>query len=59
VFGNQRLFTDSVRDFYAYLAGIGRPEPTPWDEHLCPAVAAANVAVHEEALVDLLLTDLR
>jgi uncharacterized protein (TIGR02677 family) len=22
VFGNQRLFTDSVRDFYAYLAGI-------------------------------------
>jgi hypothetical protein len=22
VFSNQRLFTDSVRDFYAYLAGI-------------------------------------
>jgi uncharacterized protein (TIGR02677 family) len=22
VFGNQRLFTDSVRDFYAYLAGV-------------------------------------
>jgi uncharacterized protein (TIGR02677 family) len=22
VFGNQRLFTDSIRDFYAYLAGI-------------------------------------
>ncbi|HEY2578649.1 MAG TPA: TIGR02677 family protein [Streptosporangiaceae bacterium] len=22
IFGNQRLFTDSVRDFYAYLAGI-------------------------------------
>ena len=22
VFGNQRLFTDSVRDFYAYLSGI-------------------------------------
>jgi uncharacterized protein (TIGR02677 family) len=22
IFGNQRLFTDSVRDFYAYLAGV-------------------------------------
>jgi uncharacterized protein (TIGR02679 family) len=41
------------------LALTGRPEPTPWDEHVCPAMAAANVAVHEEALVELLLADLR
>jgi uncharacterized protein (TIGR02679 family) len=41
------------------LALSGRTEATPWDPELAPAMAAANVAVHEEALVGLLLTDLR
>ena len=37
----------------------GRVEATPWDQELSPAMAATNVAVHEEAIVDLLVTDLR
>ncbi|MBV9796282.1 MAG: DUF2399 domain-containing protein, partial [Actinobacteria bacterium] len=37
----------------------GRAEVTPWEPELAPAMAAANVAVHEEAIVDLLLADLR
>jgi uncharacterized protein (TIGR02679 family) len=37
----------------------GRTETTPWDPELAPAMAEANVAVHEEAIVDLLLADLR
>jgi uncharacterized protein (TIGR02679 family) len=37
----------------------GRTETTPWDPELASAMAGANVAVHEEAIVDLLLTDLR
>jgi uncharacterized protein (TIGR02679 family) len=41
------------------LALTGRVEPTPWDRELSPAMAAANIAVHEEAIVDLLLADLR
>jgi uncharacterized protein (TIGR02679 family) len=36
----------------------GRAETTPWDSGLSPAMIAANVAVHEEAIVDLLLADL-
>ena len=36
----------------------GRAETTPWDAGLSPAMMAANVAVHEEAIVDLLLADL-
>jgi hypothetical protein len=36
----------------------GRAETTPWDSELSPAMLAANVAVHEEAIVDLLLADL-
>jgi uncharacterized protein (TIGR02679 family) len=36
----------------------GRAEATPWDRGLSPAMVAANVAVHEEAIVDLLLADL-
>jgi uncharacterized protein (TIGR02679 family) len=36
----------------------GRSESTPWDTGLGPAMTAANVAVHEEAIVDLLLDDL-
>jgi uncharacterized protein (TIGR02679 family) len=40
------------------LALTGRVEPTPWDPHLTSAMQAANVAVHEEAIVDLLLEDL-
>jgi uncharacterized protein (TIGR02679 family) len=37
----------------------GRTETTPWDPELASAMAEANVAVHEEAIVDLLLADLR
>jgi uncharacterized protein (TIGR02679 family) len=37
----------------------GRAEATPWDEALRPAMMAADVAVHEEAVVDVLLADLR
>jgi uncharacterized protein (TIGR02679 family) len=36
----------------------GRAETTPWDPGLSPAMMAVNVAVHEEAIVDLLLADL-
>ncbi len=36
----------------------GRAETTPWDSGLSPAMVAVNVAVHEEAIVDLLLADL-
>ena len=37
----------------------GRAEATPWDGGLCAAMTAADVAVHEETIVDLLLADLR
>jgi uncharacterized protein (TIGR02679 family) len=40
------------------LALTGRPETTPWDEHLQAVMIATDVAVHEEAIVDLLLADL-
>jgi uncharacterized protein (TIGR02679 family) len=40
------------------LALTGRVENTPWDTGLAPAMQAANVAVHEEAIVGLLLEDL-
>jgi hypothetical protein len=36
----------------------GRVEATPWDEKLCAAMTATDVAVHEEAIVNLLLADL-
>jgi uncharacterized protein (TIGR02679 family) len=36
----------------------GRVEATPWDAGLSPAMVAANVAAHEETIVDLLLADL-
>jgi uncharacterized protein (TIGR02679 family) len=36
----------------------GRAEATPWDEGLGAAMTAADVAVHEEAIVSLLLADL-
>jgi uncharacterized protein (TIGR02679 family) len=36
----------------------GRAEATPWDPGLNPAMTAANVAAHEEAIIDLLLADL-
>jgi uncharacterized protein (TIGR02679 family) len=36
----------------------GQAQATPWDEGLREAMVAADVAVHEEALIDLLLTDL-
>jgi uncharacterized protein (TIGR02679 family) len=37
----------------------GRPQVTPWDEGLSAAMTAADVAVHEELTVDVLLSDLR
>jgi uncharacterized protein (TIGR02679 family) len=37
----------------------GRAERTPWDEKLGRAMAAADVVVHEEAIVEVLLADLR
>jgi uncharacterized protein (TIGR02679 family) len=40
------------------LALTGRPEATPWDERLQAIMIATDVAVHEEAIVDLLLADL-
>ncbi|MBA2388722.1 MAG: DUF2399 domain-containing protein [Geodermatophilaceae bacterium] len=40
------------------LALTGRPEATPWDGRLQTVMIAMDVAVHEEAIVDLLLTDL-
>jgi uncharacterized protein (TIGR02679 family) len=41
------------------LSLSGRPQATPWDEGLSAAMTAANVAVHEELTVDVLLSDLR
>jgi uncharacterized protein (TIGR02679 family) len=41
------------------LGLTGRAQTTPWDEALRPAMTAADVAVHEEALIDQLLADLR
>jgi uncharacterized protein (TIGR02679 family) len=37
----------------------GRTEATPWDEMLGLAMMAADIAVHEEAIVDILLADLQ
>jgi uncharacterized protein (TIGR02679 family) len=37
----------------------GRTQATPWDEGLNAAMTAADVAVHEELTVDVLLSDLR
>ena len=54
-----------------YLAGVerlpadnrlgltGRAQATPWDEGLGAAMTTADVAVHEEAIIDHLLADLR
>lgn len=41
------------------LGLTGHAQPTPWDERLRAAMTAADVAVHEEALIDQLLADLR
>lgn len=41
------------------LALSGRIQATPWDEGLSATMTAADVAVHEELTVDLLLSDLR
>jgi uncharacterized protein (TIGR02679 family) len=40
------------------VALTGRPETTPWDARLQSVMIATDVAVHEEAIVDLLLADL-
>ncbi|HZC52447.1 MAG TPA: TIGR02679 family protein [Mycobacterium sp.] len=36
----------------------GRVEPTPWDDELRASMTATDVAVHEEAVIDILLGDL-
>lgn len=36
----------------------GSAEPTPWDPDLVTAMSNTNVAVHEDAVVDVLLADL-
>jgi uncharacterized protein (TIGR02679 family) len=41
------------------LGLTGRTQATPWDEGLCAAMTAADVAVHEELTVEVLLSDLR
>ncbi len=41
------------------LALTGRAEATPWEPGLGLAMVSANVVVHEEAIVDLLLEGLR
>jgi uncharacterized protein (TIGR02679 family) len=41
------------------LGLTGRAQATPWDEGLRAAMTAADVAVHEEAIIDQLLADLR
>ncbi|MEI4273396.1 TIGR02679 family protein [Klenkia sp. LSe6-5] len=53
----------SVVDYRAAVpaAGVpltGRPVVTPWDPELASAMADTGIAVHEEAVIDLLLTDL-
>jgi uncharacterized protein (TIGR02679 family) len=40
------------------LGLTGRAEATPWDEELGAAMAAADIAVHEETIMDQLLADL-
>jgi uncharacterized protein (TIGR02679 family) len=40
------------------LGLTGRAQATPWDEGLRTAMTAADVAVHEEAIIDQLLADL-
>jgi uncharacterized protein (TIGR02679 family) len=54
-------------DYLAALARVpvtnrlpltGRTEATPWDDELQTAMAATDVAVHEEAVIDILLADL-
>jgi uncharacterized protein (TIGR02679 family) len=42
----------------ARLTLTGHAEPTPWDHQLSPAMARLGVAVHEESIIDTLLTDL-
>ena len=41
------------------LGLTGRTQATPWDEGLSAAMTAADVAVHEELTVDVLVSDLR
>ncbi len=40
------------------LALTGAPVPTPWDPELGRLMRSRGVAVHEEALLSLLLADL-
>jgi hypothetical protein len=54
-------------DYLAAVGGIdsavrlpltGASEPTPWDQDLGAAMRRTNVAVHEEAPLELLVDDL-
>jgi uncharacterized protein (TIGR02679 family) len=42
-----------------HLPLTGRFEPTPWDGELHRVMAATDIAVHEEAVIDLLIADAR
>jgi uncharacterized protein (TIGR02679 family) len=42
-----------------HLPLTGRLEPTPWDGELHRVMAATDIAVHEEAVIDLLIADTR
>ncbi len=48
----------AVMDPQVRLPLSGAAESTPWDQDLAAVMTRTNVAVHEEALLDLLLGDL-
>lgn len=58
-----RLHADDYREAIQHLPSdnrlplTGRTEPTPWDTELAATMAATGVAVHEEAIVQLLISD--
>jgi uncharacterized protein (TIGR02679 family) len=41
-----------------FVALSDRPQPTPWDSELAPAMKAAERAVYEESVADTLIADL-
>lgn len=43
----------------ARLDLVGTPIPTPWDEQLADVMARHRIAVHEEAILPILLADLQ
>ncbi|WP_255455057.1 DUF2399 domain-containing protein [Nakamurella alba] len=52
-----RVRQDSSPKLLAELRGVA--QSTPWDEELAVEMVATDVAVHEEALLPVLLGDLR